>query len=101
MKSRWIVAGGIGLVGIFTAEAQTFKDPVRLTADGKFIDTEIGHSTPFVGDITGDGKDELLVGQFGGGKLWIYDKDDGANGPILSNARLFKDGKPGGTVPTG
>ena len=46
-------------------------------------------------DLNGDGKDELLVGQFGGGKLWIYDKSDGGGMPVLSNARLFKDGKTG------
>ena len=42
--------------------------PVRLTADGDPIDTGayIGHSGPLLEDITGDGRPELLVGNFRG-----------------------------------
>jgi hypothetical protein len=46
--------------------------PVRLMADGKPISVEVGHAAPAWADIDGDGKRELLVGQFGGGKLRIY-----------------------------
>jgi hypothetical protein len=44
-----------------------------LLQDGKGpIDVEVGHATPYVVDWDGDGKKDLLVGQFGDGKLRIY-----------------------------
>jgi hypothetical protein len=46
--------------------------PVRLQAAGKPIDTAVGHAAPFVGDFDGDRINDLLVGQFGEGLLWIY-----------------------------
>lgn len=46
--------------------------PVRLKADGAFVDTDIGHAAPLLVDFDGDGKRDLLVGQFGEGKLRIY-----------------------------
>jgi hypothetical protein len=44
-----------------------------LVLDGKQpIDVDVGHATPYVVDWDGDGKKDLLVGQFGEGKLRIY-----------------------------
>lgn len=75
--------------------------PVRLEADGKPIDTDIGHAAPFVGDFDGDGIKDLLVGQFGNGILWIY-RNKGSNAsPTLSAGVKFKEGKEDGRVPTG
>jgi hypothetical protein len=45
--------------------------PIRVEAGGAPIDTEIGHAAPFVGDFDEDGVNDLLVGQFGGGVLWV------------------------------
>ncbi len=45
--------------------------PVRLKAGGDFIDTEVGHAAPFIADIDRDGLRDLLVGQFGEGKLKV------------------------------
>ena len=53
-------------------EPTEFLPPVRVEADGKPIDTEVGHAAPFVADFDGDGIRDLLVGQFGGGILWIF-----------------------------
>lgn len=75
--------------------------PVRIEAAGKPIDTEIGHAAPFVADFDGDGVHDLLVGQFGGGKLFIY-RNAGTNAaPKLAGAQLFKDGAETGVVPAG
>jgi hypothetical protein len=75
--------------------------PVRLEAAGKPIDTAVGHAAPFVGDIDGNGKLALLVGQFGDGILWIY-RNEGTNAqPRLAAGVKFKDGKEDGRVPTG
>jgi hypothetical protein len=46
--------------------------PVQILAGGQPIDVEIGHAAPFFADFNGDGKSDLLVGQFGDGKLRIY-----------------------------
>jgi hypothetical protein len=75
--------------------------PVRLEADGKPIDTQIGHAAPFVGDFYGRGVNDLLVGQFWEGILWVY-RNVGTNAnPRFAAAVKFKDGKPDGRVPTG
>ena len=75
--------------------------PVRLEAGGKPIDTEIGHAAPFVYDWDGDGVWDLLVGQFGGGILWIF-RNEGTNAaPKLAAGVKFKDGTKDGTIPSG
>ena len=89
------------LLPAFSLSAAEFEKPIRLQGGGEFIDTEIGHAAPFVGDFDGDGTRDLLVGQFGGGQLWIY-RNEGTNAKaVLAKGRLFKEGKPEGTVPTG
>jgi hypothetical protein len=76
-------------------------EPVRLEADGKPIDTDVGHAAPFVCDWFGEGKKDLLVGQFGDGVLWIY-KNVGTNeAPKYAAGVKFKDGGKDGVVPTG
>ncbi len=78
-----------------------FEPPVRLEAGGKAIDTEIGHAAPFVCDWDGDGVRDLLVGQFGGGVLWIFHNEGTNERPKLASGVKFKDGGPDGRVPTG
>jgi hypothetical protein len=46
--------------------------PVRLTAAGRPIQVDGGHADPWVCDVNGDGKKDLLVGQFRGGRLRMY-----------------------------
>jgi hypothetical protein len=75
--------------------------PVRIEAAGKPIDTDVGHAGPFVGDFDGDGVNDLLVGQFGDGILWIY-RNEGTNArPKLAAGAKFKEGREDGRVPTG
>jgi hypothetical protein len=75
--------------------------PVRLEAAGKPIDTGVGHAAPFVGDFDGDGVRDLLVGQFGGGVLWVYRNEGTDARPKLAAGVKFKDGKKDGCVPAG
>jgi len=76
--------------------------PVRVEAGGRPIDAESpGHAAPFVVDFDGDGVRDLLVGQFGGGALWIFRNEGTDAAPRLAAGTKFKDGRKEGTVPTG
>ncbi|MBN2129910.1 MAG: VCBS repeat-containing protein [Sedimentisphaerales bacterium] len=75
--------------------------PIRLEADGKPIDTEIGHAAPCVADFDGDGVQDLLVGQFGQGLLWIYRNEGTSAEPKLAAGVKFKEGVEDGRVPSG
>jgi hypothetical protein len=75
--------------------------PVRIEAAGKPIDTAVGHAAPFVGDFDGDGVNDLLVGQFGDGLLWIYRNEGSNSEPRLAPGLKFKGGEKEGRVPTG
>src|SRR5262249_43820311 len=53
--------------------APDLAPPVHVLAGGQPLDVErSGHAAPCVGDIDCDGKPDLLVGQYDGGKLRIY-----------------------------
>jgi hypothetical protein len=53
--------------------AVEFESPVRLKAGGKFIRVESpGYACPMWADVDGDGKPELVVGQFAQGKMRMY-----------------------------
>src|SRR5437660_7929842 len=67
-----ILALAAAAAGVAGDPANELLPPVRLEAAGKPIDTAVGHAAPFVGDFDGDGVQDLLVGQFGEGILWIY-----------------------------
>ena len=82
-------------------QSPELQPPVRLEAGGKAIDTAVGHAAPFVGDFDGDGVNDLLVGQFGDGILWVYRNQGTNDAPKLAAGVKFKEGKADGRVPTG
>jgi len=83
------------------APGDDLAPPVRLEAGGKPIDTEVGHAAPFVYDWDGDGIQDLLVGQFGGGELWIFHNEGTNAAPKLAAGVKFKQGAKDGVVPSG
>lgn len=55
------------------AQATDFEKPVVLKAGGEMVCTESpGYAAPCWADIDGDGKKDLLVGQFRGGKIRVF-----------------------------
>lgn len=101
MSRAFILVPAIITLITGTATAVQFETPVRLEANGKPIDTDIGHAAPFVCDFDGDGVKDLLVGQFGNGILWIYRNEGTNTEPKFAAGVKFKDGKEDGTVPSG
>jgi FG-GAP-like repeat len=60
------------LLGAFGGPTD-FQPPVRLKADGVPVRVEgPGYAAPCWADIDGDGKKDLLIGQFNGGKIHVY-----------------------------
>ena len=105
MRLSWIVAAGALAVGMAPAQAAStgpaLGEPVRIMAGGKPISVEVGHAAPFVADIDEDGRAELLVGQFGEGKLRIYKNTGTPSDPRFDSFTWFQAGGTTGKVPAG
>jgi hypothetical protein len=76
-----------------SAKAAEFADPVRLLGGGEAVRVESpGYACPCWADIDADGKKDLLVGQFAGGKIRVF-KNLGDN-KLAAGDWLQVDGKP-------
>ena len=85
----------------FGAPPAGLAPPFRVRAGGHPIDVEVGHAAPCVFDFNHDGKPDLLVGQFGGGKLRIYLNRGKKGSPVLKDFQWFQAGGTEGKVPSG
>jgi hypothetical protein len=71
------------------------SEPTRIEAGGKPIDVGAGGAAPYYGDMDGDGLDDLLVGQFAGGKLRFYRNQGTVAQPKFDDFNWFEIGKSG------
>jgi hypothetical protein len=68
LLSTLLLGGGLAL-----DSPAEFQPPVRLKADGVPVRVESpGYAAPCWADIDGDGKKDLLVGQFSKGKIRVH-----------------------------
>ena len=91
MKRGLLAALGL-LGGVALCGATEFEQPVQLKADGVAVRVEApGYACPAWIDIDGDGRKDLVVGQFSGGKMKVY-KNLG-DGKFAPGTWLQADGK--------
>jgi hypothetical protein len=84
--SAFLMAGAAS-----TASSADFQPPLRLMAEGESVRVESpGWAAPCWADIDGDGKKDLLVGQFNQGKIRVYKNLGG--GKLAAGAWLQADG---------
>jgi hypothetical protein len=74
MAMKRVLSSAFLLLGVCAwCGAADFQPPVLLKADGMAIRVESpGYAAPCLADINGNGKKDLLVGQFAGGKIKVY-----------------------------
>ncbi len=93
MKIAHLAVSSLGILaltaGLSAQSLPQLEAPVRLKADGEFIDTgkDIGHTGPQLRDHDGDGLPDLLVSSFRGNIRFF--KNVGTR-----NKPAFEEGKP-------
>ena len=91
MKRRLLAALGLFCCPALCGAAE-FEPPVRMKAGGPAVRVEPpGYASPCWADVDGDGKKDLVVGQFNKGKMRVF-KNLG-DGKLAAGVWLQADGK--------
>ena len=79
-------------VAFCQAREPQLREGVLIQADQQAIDVPIGHQVPCVADWNGDGKKDLILGQFREGAIRLY-VNQGANAaPIFTDFTFLETG---------
>ena len=76
-------------------------EPVALLSDGRPIELPYGSLFPFVGDLDGDGRDELLLGTPDSGRLKVFPILGSHGRRVLGVPFWFDEKMPDGRIPKG
>ena len=97
-----LCAAACSAVALANGDTDLFHAPFRVSAGEKWITVDVGHAAPLYIDWDGDGRRDLLVGQFGEGKLRIYRNVGTASQPRFDeDFALFQTRKGLGSIPSG
>ncbi len=78
-----------------------FHPPFRVTAEGGYIDVDYQRAAPVFEDIDQDGVRELLVGQFGSGRIRVYKNVGTEEAPAFQGFQWLQAGDQVASVPFG
>ncbi len=93
MRKSWLCLLPILAAGGFCqAAVPSFEKGIRLQAEGKDINVEIGHLVPVAIDWNHDGKKDLLVGQFMNGAIRLYLNEGTDADPKFGKSSLLQAG---------
>ncbi|WP_143158817.1 hypothetical protein [Rubritalea squalenifaciens] len=88
---KHVILSGVALL-LPQLHAASFEEPQLLkTAEGTLSVESPGYACPSLADIDGDGKKDLVVGQFRGGKIQVFKGQEG--GKYAAGAWLRAGGK--------
>ena len=94
-----LVTVWVGLLGSVAFAA--FQEGVKLEADGKPIDVEIGYLVPCAVDWNGDEKKDLIVGQFSDGRIRLYLNRGTDSAPVFKDFTYLRAGGSEISLPSG
>ena len=89
------------LAALASPGGDLLETPFRVSDSSGFIDVDVGHAAPWMVDFDGDGLADLLVGQFGEGKLRVYKNFGTAKDPKFQGYTWFKAGEQDASIPSG
>ncbi len=91
----------VSALGTLSASTPTFHAPFQVKDGDLPITVDACHAAPLYVDYDEDGRKELLVGQFGGGKLRIYRNKGTDDAPVFEGFTWFEAGGEIASIPSG